>query len=133
VAGTPAYVAPERLTEPGKVDHRADIYSLGSVAFNLLAGEDVFDGNTAVEICYHVMKTPAPRVSAKATQAIPEALDQLIADCLAKDPNDRPANVTCIIAALDEIETPTPWDQDTARKWWQANADRIRTLNTGAA
>jgi tRNA A-37 threonylcarbamoyl transferase component Bud32 len=133
VAGTPAYVAPERLTDPSKVDHRADIYSLGSVAFNLLTGEDVFDGNTAFEICYHVMKTPPPQVSAKATQPIPEALDQLIADCLAKDPNDRPVNVTRIIAALDEIEIPMPWDQDTARKWWQANADRIRKLNAGAA
>jgi tRNA A-37 threonylcarbamoyl transferase component Bud32 len=133
VAGTPAYVAPERLTDPDKVDHRADIYSLGSVAFNLLTGDDVFDGNTAVEICYHVMKTPPPRVSAKATQAIPEALDQLIADCLAKDPNDRPVDVTRIIAVLDAIESVTPWDQAAARNWWQDNAKRIKNLNKGSA
>ncbi len=126
VAGTPAYVAPERLTDPTQVDHRSDIYSLGSVAFNLLTGGDVFEGATAVEICYHVMKTPPPQVSAKATQPIPEALDQLIADCLAKDPNDRPANVTRIVEIMDGIEGLARWDQAEARKWWQDNADRIK-------
>ncbi len=128
VAGTPAYVAPERLTDPTKVDHRADIYSLGSVGFNLLSGTDTFEGTTAVEICYNVMKTPPPRVSAKATQPIPEALDQLIDDCLAKDPNDRPADVSRIIAILDAIEGLAAWDQAAARQWWQDNDERIQAL-----
>ncbi len=128
VAGTPAYVAPERLTDPAKVDHRADIYSLGSVGFNLLSGAEVFEGATAVEICYHVLKTPPPRVSAKASQAIPAALDQLIADCLAKDPDERPANVTRIIAVLGAIDGLAAWDNEAARQWWQDNDRRIRDL-----
>ncbi len=131
VAGTPAYVAPERLTDPGSVDHRADIYSLGSVAFNLLTGEDVFDGATAVEICYHVMKTPPPRVSAKSSQPIPAALDELIDACLAKNPADRPADVTHVAEALGAIEGLSPWDQTAARKWWEANAGRIQALKPG--
>ena len=131
VAGTPAYVAPERLTDPEKVDHRADIYSLGSVAFNLLTGEDVFDGDTAVEICYQVMKTPPPRVAAKASQAIPAALDVLVDACLAKDPNDRPADVGKIVAALDAVEGLEAWDQAAARRWWEENAGRIQALKTG--
>jgi serine/threonine-protein kinase len=131
VAGTPAYVAPERLTDPTTIDHRSDIYSLGSVGFNLLSGTDAFDGTTAVEICYHVMKTPPPRVSTKAPQPIPEALDQLIDDCLAKNPDDRPADVTRIIAILDAIECPQDWDQAAARQWWQDNAGRIKSLSKG--
>ncbi len=128
VAGTPAYVAPERLTDPVKVDHRADIYSLGSVGFNLLSGAEVFEGATAVEICYHVMKTPPPRVTAKTSQTIPAALDQLVADCLAKDPDERPANVTRIIEALDAIDGLAPWDNEAARQWWQDNDRRIQDL-----
>ncbi len=128
VAGTPAYVAPERLTDPATVDHRADIYSLGAVGFNLLSGADTFEGTTAVEICYHVMKTSPPRVSTKSAQPVPEALDQLIDDCLAKNPDDRPADVSRIIAALNAIEGLTEWDQAAARQWWQDNAARIRAL-----
>ena len=130
VAGTPAYVAPERLTDPDKVDHRSDIYSLGSVGFNLLSGEDTFEGKTAVEICYHVMKTPPPRVSTKAPHPIPEALDQLIDDCLAKDPNDRPADVSRVIAMLDAIEGLV-WDQAEARQWWRDNEGRFKSPESG--
>jgi len=125
MTGTPAYVAPERLTDPGQVDQRADIYSLGAVGFNLLSGTDVFDGANAVEICYHVMKTPPPRVAARATQTIPTTLDQLIDDCLAKEPNDRPGDVTRILAVLDSIEGLAPWDQVEARRWWEENATRF--------
>jgi serine/threonine protein kinase len=128
VAGTPAYVAPERLTDPARVDHRADIYSLGSVGFNLLSGAEVFEGATAVEICYHVMKTPPPRVSAKAPQTIPAVLEQLIADCLAKDPDERPDDVTQIIAVLNAIQGSDAWDNAAARQWWEVNAARIQAL-----
>ncbi len=133
VAGTPAYVAPERLTDPAKVDHRADIYSLGSVAFNLLTGMDVFEGATAVEICYHVMKTPPPKISDKTTQSIPVALNDLVDACLAKNPDERPPDVTRIIAILDAIEGVSPWGNTAARKWWQANEARIQSLKKPAA
>ncbi|MBL0713751.1 MAG: serine/threonine protein kinase [Desulfosarcina sp.] len=125
VVGTPAYVAPERLTDPAQVDQRADIYSLGAVGFNLLTGADVFEGANAVEICYHVMKTPPPRASERSTRAIPPALDQLVDDCLAKDPNDRPADVKQILAVLDSIEGLPPWQQAEAQRWWAQNEGRI--------
>ena len=125
ITGTPSYIAPERLADPLNIDARSDIYSLGAVGFNLLTGEDVFQGTTAVEICYHVMKTPPPRPSER-IGPVPETLDQLILDCLAKAPDERPGSVDVIIEVLDGIGNAGRWSQADAMVWWTENADRIQ-------
>ena len=51
VVGTPQYMAPESILNPDSVDARTDIYALGAVAYFLLAGTDVFNGKSAVEVC----------------------------------------------------------------------------------
>jgi tRNA A-37 threonylcarbamoyl transferase component Bud32 len=129
LTGTPAYVAPERLTDPQNIDTRSDIYSVGSVGFNLLTGQDVFEGANAMEIGYHVMKTPAPRVSEKISLEIPAKLDRLINDCLAKDPVARPQNVREIIEILNSIEDVGRWEQKDAKRWWDTHAARIQDIN----
>jgi serine/threonine-protein kinase len=129
VVGTPAYVAPERLTDPLSIDIRSDVYSLGALGFNLLTTKDVFEGNSAMEICYHTMKTPAPRPSEKTARPIPPRLEQLVLDCLAKDPGGRPGDMRTIITALDAIAEETgPWQQQAAQAWWRLNAERIRAF-----
>ncbi len=127
IAGTPPYIAPERIREPENQDARSDLFSVGVIAFNLLTGKQPFDGSTAMEIAYHVVNTPAPSVSERAEQAIPPALDQLVADCLAADPDKRPATAEAIMARLDAIALAQPWDQEAARSWWAANAKRLGT------
>jgi serine/threonine protein kinase len=129
LTGTPAYVAPERLTDPQNIDTRSDIYSVGSVGFNLLTGQDVFEGANAMEIGYHVMKTPAPRVSEKISLEIPAKLDRLINDCLAKDPVARPQNVREIIEILNSIEDVGRWEQKDAKRWWDTHAARIQDIS----
>ena len=128
MTGTPAYVAPERLTDPRNIDTRSDLYSVGAVGFNLLTGQDVFNGVNAMEICYHAMKTPAPRVSEKVNFEIPTMLDRLIGDCLAKDPAARPGSAQEIIEILNTIEDIGRWEQRDAKRWWESHFERIQEI-----
>ena len=90
-AGTPEYMAPEMATGLSGVDHRADIYALGCVAYWLVTGTLVFDGDNAVgTIVDHVQRQPEPP-SRRCELAIPEALERLILDCLEKEAGGAPA------------------------------------------
>ena len=121
VRGTPSYIAPEQALGASKIDARADIYSLGCVAYFLLTGEPVFSGETPLAIAvHHVQTRPAPP-SSKSELAIPGALDQLILDCLAKDPADRPQSAKDLARRLAAIGGVEPWTEERARAWWEMN------------
>lgn len=122
VAGTPLYIAPERLSDPEIADPRSDIYSLGGVAFFLLTGRDVFQGKTIAEILAQVMKTTPPRPSDYAASDIPPEIDQLVLDCLAKTPDDRPASITELLEKLEGIAALTTWQAADAERWWREEA-----------
>jgi serine/threonine protein kinase len=109
MTGTPAYFAPERLIDPQSIDARSDLYSVGSVGFNLLTGQDVFKGENAMEICYHIMKTAAPRISENVDLEIAVGLDRLISNCLAEDPAARPQSAREVIDILESIGDVDPW------------------------
>ena len=123
LAGTLPYVAPERILDAQCQDPRSDIYSVGVIAFNLLTGRQPFEG-TSAEIAYHVVNSPAPRVSKLAKKEIPPDLDTLVAECLAANPDERPASVEMVIARLDVLTIEQPWDQKAARQWWATHAQR---------
>jgi len=133
IAGTPPYIAPERIRDPQCQDVRSDLFSVGVIAFNLLTGKQPFEGSTAMEIAYHVVNTPAPPVRERAEQAIPPPLDELVAECLAADPEKRPASAEVIIARLDALGADASWDQQAARHWWAANARRLGTAGHDVA
>jgi serine/threonine-protein kinase len=85
--GTPFYMAPEQATAE-RVDHRADIYSLGAVAYELLTGRPPFAGRHAQQVLTaHVTETPAPL--SERLPSVPPELEQLVMRCLAKNPADR--------------------------------------------
>ena len=102
--GTPAYMAPEQsVGDP--VDQRADIYSIGAVAYEMLTGEHIFPGKSLQQVMVaHVMETPA-HPSTKST-AIPEPLASLVMRCLEKDPSKRPQSADELLHALDATVTP---------------------------
>jgi TolB-like protein/tRNA A-37 threonylcarbamoyl transferase component Bud32/Tfp pilus assembly protein PilF len=98
--GTPAYLAPEQAVGD-VVDHRADLYAWGVVAYELLAGAHPFPGRHAQAlIAAHLTVAPPPLAAARAD--LPPALVSLVHRCLAKAPEHRPANVRAVLAALDD-------------------------------
>jgi serine/threonine protein kinase/Flp pilus assembly protein TadD len=102
--GTPQYMAPEQIAADPDVDGRADLYSLGCVAYELLVGEPPFAGVApAAVLRAHLVQDPGP-VSAKRGD-VPEALSTLIARCLAKDPANRPPSARDVLAVLDGVST----------------------------
>ena len=99
VVGTPAFMAPEMIVGSGKVDHRADLYALGCVAYFLLTGQQVFQGGTQMQaLIDHVSTAPRPP-SALAPAPIPRALDALVLECLEKDPARRPPDALTVARA----------------------------------
>ncbi|MCC7327500.1 MAG: serine/threonine protein kinase [Burkholderiales bacterium] len=114
--GTPAYMPPERIGAPSDVDARSDIYGVGALIYFLVCGRAPFVGDDEAAILRQVLATSAPRIS-DALPGVPPALDDLVARCLAKVPEERPAAVDEIVGTLTALELPS-WTRDNARTWW---------------
>lgn len=124
VLGTPAWMAPERLSDPRNVDSRSDLYSIGALGFFLLAGRRPFESSAEQDLVQQVLHLEAPAVSKCSPHAVPPALDGLIARCLAKDPGQRPESAAEILDELDAIAADCPWRGELARLWWAGMARR---------
>ncbi|HWA56783.1 MAG TPA: TolC family protein, partial [Gemmatimonadales bacterium] len=124
-AGTPAYMAPEMVRSGAEVDHRADIYALGCVAYWLLTGRMVFQGDTTVDILLqHAHATPM-RPSERGEFDIPAELEAVVMDCLAKNPDHRPQSAGELSRRLSLSLYPArPWTEADARTWWRENRTR---------
>ncbi|GAB4116984.1 MAG: hypothetical protein Kow001_17460 [Acidobacteriota bacterium] len=119
--GTPAFMAPELALGRPEIDHRADIYAFGCVAYWLLTGLLVFDGATPVEIVVnHVRSAPVPP-SRRCEMPIPGRLEELVMACLAKEPEQRPQDLVSICREIDESGLAQTWTQARAREWWQTH------------
>jgi len=100
--GTPAYMSPEQAAGDPNIDHRADIYSLGCMAYELLTGKPPFHNRPPARVlAAHISEAPGP-ISALRPDT-PPALDQLVMRCLDKDPSHRPQSGDEIVQTLDSI------------------------------
>jgi tetratricopeptide (TPR) repeat protein len=113
VAGTPYYIAPE-VVSALPYDHRADIYSLGCTAYEMLSARPPFDLSSMGEILVaHVEREPPPLRSVSA-HPVPAALARVVHRCLAKRPDDRYADAEELEAAICEAQIEanlqTSWD-----------------------
>jgi len=116
IMGTPAYMAPE-MALGDSVDGRADLYALGCVAYYLLTGEQVFTGDTVLQvITQHLQAVPVPP-SERTELPIPATLEHLVLACLAKQPEERPQNARQLAQSLATIDGMT-WGEEDARRWW---------------
>ncbi len=116
--GTPAFMAPEVALGNRPVDGRADLYALGCVAYWLLTGRPPFEAPTPVAMLLQHVQDMPPAPSEVSETEIPAGLDRLVLDCLAKDPDNRPASAAVLYRRLAECPLPDPWDRDRAVQWW---------------
>ena len=104
--GTPTYMAPEQATADPHLDHRADLYAVGVVAYELLAGSPPFSGSNAQQLLgAHLTQAPRPITEHRA--AIPAALGAIVMRCLEKKPADRWQSAEELLAQLEAFLTPS--------------------------
>ncbi len=103
--GTPAYMSPEQAAASPQVDHRADIYALGALAYEMLCGKPPFTGaNPQQVLAAHV--TQAPDACTTHRASVPPALNELVMRCLAKLPADRWQRADELKTQFDSMATP---------------------------
>jgi serine/threonine protein kinase len=100
VIGSPSYMSPEQLRASRDVDERTDVWALGVILFELLGGVVPFDAQTVTQLTAMVLLDSARSVR-EVRPDVPEAIEQLIAHCLAKDPTQRTQSVADIADVLD--------------------------------
>jgi serine/threonine-protein kinase len=90
--GSPWYMSPEQMIDTSSVDHRADIWSLGVVLFELLTATRPFEGTSIPEVCAGVLTMATPALRERRPDIDP-TLAAIVERCLAKSPDERPASV----------------------------------------
>lgn len=120
ILGTPSFMAPEQAVGGREVDGRADIYSLGAVAFHLLTGRPPFVAGGAVAVLIAVARDPAPPPSSLRPE-IPDDLDRVVLNCLAKTPDDRFPDALALERALAACTSAGEWNGSIAADWWRTH------------
>lgn len=101
--GSPATLPPE-VVSGGAIDRRADVYSLGAVAYELLTGQILFAGDDLGDVLYHIVHDAPPRLSSvHGGTWVPAELEALVLQMLAKSPANRPASMAEVAAAFERL------------------------------
>jgi len=132
ITGTPQYLSPEGISDPERVDARSDIYALGAVAYFFLTGHHVFEAKSLVEVCSHHLHTAPENPSERLGKAIDESLEQLLLDCLAKDPAKRPQSAGAVLLRAEACAAVGKWTDSEALRWWQAHGEAVAQLRANA-
>jgi eukaryotic-like serine/threonine-protein kinase len=117
-SGTPGYMAPEVVLGATDTDHRVDLYALGCVAYWLLTGTTVFEGENPMQVMIQHAQAEPKRPSDRVDLPIPAALEALVMECLEKDPARRPASAEVVRNRLDAVPLPSVWTAERAEQWW---------------
>jgi serine/threonine protein kinase len=103
--GSPRWMAPEQIRAASDVDRRSDLFSLGAVIYEMLAGASPFGDGPPQEVCARVLDAaPAPLRALRPD--VPETLEAAVMQCLEKDPRHRFKNVAALARALALAGTP---------------------------
>jgi tRNA A-37 threonylcarbamoyl transferase component Bud32 len=119
--GTPLYMSPEQLSNASDVDHRTDIWSIGAILFQLIAGRPPFEARSLPQLCTLIMHG-SPRSLSNLRADVPAGLESVISRCLAKKLPDRYANVEELARALARFMA-------TPRLTWLDEVRRARAVS----
>ena len=128
--GSPAYMAPEQVVADPTIDHRADLYAVGVMAYEMLTGSRMFsDRSPQAMMAAHAVEKPEPLE--KKRPSIPPVLSGLIMKTLEKQPADRPQSADEMLNILDGLATPSsgtqPMIPPVSRAEW-SNRKRIAAI-----
>src|SRR6266498_1490731 len=113
--GTPAYMAPEQAAAEPHLDHRVDLYALGAMGYELVAGRPPFTGRSSQEVlAAHMTQRPEPLCARR--PACPPGLEAVIMRCLEKRPADRWQTAEELLAQLEPLATPSGGTTPTATR-----------------
>jgi serine/threonine-protein kinase len=129
MAGTPAYMAPEQVLAVTSIDERADLYSLGCVAYWMLSGHTLFDIERPLAMAVAHVKAPPMPLSRRSEMPIPKDLEAVVMQCLEKEPSRRPPTAEALANLLLACDCGDVWGPAAARNWW----DEHRPLEHSAS
>jgi serine/threonine-protein kinase len=101
--GTPEYMAPEQISG-GEVDHRADIYSVGILLYEMLSGKKPFTADTPVKILFQHLEGEAEPLG-RLVEGLPLDLEYLVTCSMARDPDDRPRTAGDLLEMLHRVRS----------------------------
>jgi serine/threonine-protein kinase len=122
--GTPAYMSPEQALGRSQ-DARSDLYAVGCVAYWLLTGLPVFEGDSKMAVAVQHVSAPPVPMSERTELPIPAPLEQVVLSCLAKDPSERPASASALADALAACDARAEWSGPHAHAWWDRHLPAV--------
>jgi TolB-like protein len=128
--GTPAYMSPEQAAGERTLDARSDLYSVGCILYEMLAGEPPFTGPTAQAIMARRLASVPPSLL-PVRDTVPPAVDQAISRALARNPADRFSTASQFAAVLDSAGGPASPRARTVPRWGIFTAAVVLLLLTG--
>ena len=140
ILGTAAYMSPEQA-EGKKLDGRSDIFSFGSVLYEMSTGRRAFQGKTPLSTLSAILREE-PKPASELTPAVPRDLEKIIQRCLRKDPERRYQSMKDVKIVLEELKeesdsgqliaVPQP-QRNPRRRWMLAAVALLALLGAGGA
>ncbi len=123
-SGTPMYMAPERFRAPSEMDPRSDIYSVGCVAYYLLAGRPPFIECDPESMFALIISQQPISMEIHRGEELPLEVREMVWKCMAKSAEDRYESVQQLSRCVDQLRTRYPWTVEQARDWWQLHDEK---------